>query len=99
MKKQISYLLVATLFPLIGQQAFGGRIPTQAVLEKQLKSRKSPSFSEILTRWQNDFGSKAVDPLLKLAKNKRKSDSDRYIAIMGVARLGGKDAAPLLLPL
>jgi len=56
------------------------------------------SFEPLFRRWEERYGSRAVPPLLEISRDARASDPQRYIGIMGIARLGGKEAAPLLVP-
>ena len=74
---------------------------TQAVLSKirrDLKSRTKPSFEFLLKRWEADYGTGAVDPLLVVAQDVESPDTDRYIALMGAAKLGGPANAQRILP-
>ena len=62
-------------------------------LKKDLETRHSRSFEQILLKWQNQYGDKVVPALMKIAKNKHESDANRFIAVMGVAKLGGPSVA------
>lgn len=57
------------------------------------------TFDPLLQKWNENYGSSAVPSLLQLAKDKKIPDSQRYIAIMGAAKLGGSATLPLILPL
>ena len=61
--------------------------------------RKSNQFDSLLSSWEKRYGTQAVTPLLSLARNSRLEDPDRYVAIMGVAKIGGTESAPLLVSL
>lgn len=91
-------LFLLWLFPNIqaATPPSNGKIEKQILL--QLKQRKGDSFRALLNHWQKRYGSQAVPPLLRVAKNRSRSDQDRYIALMGAARLGGKAISPSLLP-
>jgi HEAT repeat protein len=69
-----------------------------ATLKADLKSRKTTAFDSILKGWQKKYGPEAVGSLLHIAGDGKNVDPDRYIALMGAAKLGGIQAAPLLLP-
>lgn len=75
-------------------------VPQSSDLLKQIRNSKSASFDNLLNRWNRDFGTSAVPSLLKIARSaKLASDSERYVAVMGAARLGGKPVASMLIPL
>ena len=56
------------------------------------------SFEPLFHRWEERYGARVVPALLEISRDARASDPERYIGIMGIARLGGKEAAPLLVP-
>jgi hypothetical protein len=68
----------------------------QRLLLADLKARSTRSFDGILKQWEHQYGTQAVDPLLAIASDKKNADPDRYVALMGVARLGGQTIAPKL---
>jgi HEAT repeat protein len=74
--------------------------PTSIDLKNDIASAtpSKASFEPLFTRWEAKYGSRVVNPLLEISRDARASDPQRYIGIMGVARLGGKEAAPLLVP-
>jgi HEAT repeat protein len=72
--------------------------PSVSALKNDLLSRKAPSFDALLKTWEIRYSSEAVAPLLKIAADRKLADADRYVALMGAARLGGKEGAPLLVP-
>jgi HEAT repeat protein len=65
-------------------------------LLSDIRHSKSNSFDPLLSDWELEYGTQAVPALLLVAKNKSASDSERYVAVMGVAKIGGKASAPLL---
>lgn len=75
-------------------------IPSQDEISKTIKvdmaNRSGSSFFSLLKRWELKFGASAVSSLIELAADIRQTDADRYVAIMGAAKLGGPDAGPLL---
>lgn len=56
------------------------------------------SFDPLLQKWNQTYGASAVPLLLQLASDSQLTDSQRYIAIMGAAKLGGSATAPMILP-
>lgn len=67
------------------------------MLLKEIQRRPAGSFEPLLHAWEKRHGIAAVDPLLEAAADKsRAEDSVRYIALMGAAKLGGKETAPRL---
>jgi HEAT repeat protein len=64
-----------------------------------LRTRTSASFDQMLERWEQRYASKAVEPLAEIARNEKSPDAHRYVAVMGLARLAGRPAAPVILPL
>jgi HEAT repeat protein len=85
---------------LLAQTVSASTRPAGTTLQKlllaDLKARSSRSFDGILKQWEHQYGTNAVDPLLSIAVNKKHADADRYVALMGVARLGGRGVAPQL---
>ena len=70
-----------------------------SVLKKEIARRKTLAFDDILRSWEYNFGTKAVPPLLRIAADKTNDDPDRYLAVMGAAKLGGMTVAPKLVKL
>jgi len=105
LKKCLICSLFSVLFILFSPQtAFSLPLtPSQSIkirqeIRKDLALRKSAEFEKILRSWTRRYGSKAVEPLLNIAKKTTNDDTDRYISIMGIAKTGGKATAPLILP-
>ena len=73
-------------------------LSTQNLLT-QIQGRHGGNFDLLLKQWEKSYGTKAVQPLLHIAGDNKKDDPIRYVALMGVAKIGGIEAAPLLLPL
>jgi HEAT repeat protein len=69
--------------------------PLATSLRSDLASRTGTSFDGLLQRWERQYGARAVDPLLGIAGDPQLADADRYVALMGAARLGGYASAPL----
>lgn len=72
--------------------------PSSDLLRAEIRSRKNPSFDSLLKRWNMLYGPQAVGPLIQVAKNRKLPDPDRYVALMGAAKLGGSGIAPSLCP-
>lgn len=87
--------------------AFGAKTPSSAaklealkpLILRDLESRRSLSFKAMLRHWETEYGTRAVSPLLQIAGDTRVPESQRYIATMGVAKLGGAAVAPRIVPL
>jgi HEAT repeat protein len=91
----LSILLVTTTSFSVFASA---QTPTTSALQADLTKRSKTSFDAIIKNWENRYGSNAVTPLLQLAANKKNNDMDRYVAIMGAAKLGGTNVAPSITP-
>ncbi len=72
--------------------------PLSATLRSDLTTRRNNSFEVLLQHWAKQHGAKASLPLLELTRDTRLADADRYLALMGAARLGGQTLAPELVP-
>jgi HEAT repeat protein len=64
-----------------------------------LRTRTTASFEQILERWEQRYASQAIEPLVQIARNEKSPDAHRYVAVMGLARLAGQPAAPVIVPL
>ena len=62
---------------------------TAESLEKQIQFQGSQGFASLIRQWESSYGTAAVDPLLRIAKNASKEETKRYVALMGAAKLGG----------
>lgn len=86
---------------VVQSYAHAAHLPTKAyygLIQSELKNRKSKNFEDLIKNWENQYGPSAVPALLKIAADKKQEDPDRYIALMGATKLGGKPTAPLLSP-
>ncbi len=72
--------------------------PILRLIRKDLAERKSVSFEHLLNDWEDKYGAGAVPSLIKIASDLQLSDPDRYIALMGSAKLGGEKITTVLLP-
>lgn len=91
-------LLVAAPLLALSSMALAATPPTSDVLKNEIVGRKSSDFKTLLSLWEKSYGPKAVDPLLAVAADRKLSDPDRYIALMGAAKLGGSATASQLVP-
>lgn len=76
----------------------GAGTPSALALRKEIAGSSKRSFAPLLRKWSTRYGSKAVGPLLQIARDEKTADPQRYVALMGAARLGGNASAPLLTP-
>lgn len=67
-------------------------------LKADLKARDKGSFDGLFRRWESRYGARAVPSLLSIASDRANDDPERYIALMGAARLGGTPVASALVP-
>lgn len=62
---------------------------TAAQLDQQIQRNASAGFEHLIQEWETQYGTEAVLPLLSIAKDRKKAETKRYIALMGAAKLGG----------
>lgn len=93
-----SFSIAACFLSGLSQADSKNPVPILEEIRKDLKLRKSASFEFLTEHWKKTHGTHVIRPLLALAKEVNESDFDRYIAIMGLARIGGKEVAPWILP-
>jgi hypothetical protein len=75
------------------------RTPVEAALRRDLASpRPDGSFAGLLRRWETLYRSEAIPPLARIAADRSRPDHERFIAVMGIARLGGPAAAERITP-
>jgi len=65
-------------------------------IHSDLTKHQSPSFDALLMQWQEKFGKSAFEPLRAIALNTKQEDKHRFVAIMGMARIAGRESAPTL---
>jgi HEAT repeat protein len=61
-----------------------------------MRANHTNSFQNLLTHWEVVYGTDAYPALSQIAHNRTYQDTERYIAIMGMAKLGGTRNAPAL---
>jgi HEAT repeat protein len=65
-------------------------------LRAQIRGRSSGNFEKLLKDWEHRYGTQAVSPLLAIASDRTAPDSERYVALMGATKLGGRETAPVV---
>lgn len=70
----------------------------RAWIRSDLAAHQDPSFEPLLKKWSQRFGPEAIPVLSQIIRDQTQKDEERYIALMGMAKLGGKAIAPELLP-
>lgn len=58
-------------------------------LQADMGARPPVNFEPLLETWKKRHGTEAAQALLEIARDQKAADPQRYIAIMGAARLGG----------
>jgi len=81
------FLILSSLF--IVSTASAGELIFK--LENEIENWKGKSFEPLIDRWEKEYGSSAVSSLTRIARNKNLHDRERYVALMGAAKLGGPD--------
>jgi HEAT repeat protein len=94
-------LLALFLIQLSSASPSAGSVPPPRSLRDEVsiilkQNRSGRDFDAALRAIQSRLGVKAVPGLLELARDSKQDEMDRYAAILGTARLGGREAAPLL---
>lgn len=77
--------------PLSPQQV---RVQLLSSLRTQAQVRKGQSFDSLLQAWETRYNTRAVDPLFSIARDRGVSDQERYMALMGAVKLGGRATGP-----
>jgi HEAT repeat protein len=68
--------------------------PIAHSISADIKARGPGPFDNLLSRWEKRYSTRAFEPLLTIARDQKRDDPERYIAMMGAARIGGKASAP-----
>jgi HEAT repeat protein len=81
--------------------AFADKAPTSTahladLLVHDIRANHSNSFQGLLTHWEVKYGTDAYPALARIAETRTYEGNERYIAVMGMAKLGGTPAAPAL---
>jgi hypothetical protein len=78
--------------------AFAAKPPLSTVLLQEIRANHTNSFQNLLTHWEVAYGTDAYPALSQIAHDRTHADTERYIAIMGMAKIGGTRTAPTLTP-
>ncbi len=89
--------LVFFFFSALMTNALGAP-PSRHVLEREIAAARGAGFEALLKKWQAQYGTSAVNPLLSVAKDPKAPDTSRYIALMASTRMGGEEALRQLEP-
>ena len=87
--------LIAGLVLLGSTNSFA--IPIEQDLKKFSVSHNT-EFQPLIAQWEKKYGKKAIPDLLKVAKNKKAKDTDRFIAIMAITKISGTSGAHQIIP-
>lgn len=97
------FLSLISLFCMTSfSSAFAAITPTDILIKNELKAqiKKNPSdLNTLHSNWRTHYGEQIVPALTKLARNALESDTDRYVAILGLAKIQGRASTPVLLTL
>ncbi|MBI2711312.1 MAG: HEAT repeat domain-containing protein [Bdellovibrio sp.] len=100
-KKCLRANAVLLIFLISIKSSLGSTPSVSNPSPKQLQSEihKNPSsgmagFEKLIQSWEKRFGSQAALPLLTLARDSNTDENERYIALMGAAKLGGQPLLP-----
>lgn len=93
-------LIIATAATAFDVQA--AITPTELLIKREMQAqiKKNPQdLNGLHTNWRKQYGDQAVPALTKLARNSSETDTNRYVAILGLAKIQGRVSAPLLITL
>ncbi len=100
MKRVIAFYVLAAP-GLLASSSLLAAVPTQTDLHLEIAKHKAPGFESLIQDWSTRYGAAAAAPLAGLASMKAMGslpipDSERYIAAIGAAKLGGKSVSKKL---
>ncbi len=89
-------LLLVFAFCLIPFSSGAAPTPTSQVLAQEIQSAgKNPGSPErLIQTWKTRYGTQAVPALVELSRNTAQEDQSRFLALIGIARLGGLASEP-----
>lgn len=98
-----SCILSLVTLSLLTQSPVRAAAPDSATLSRELaqavrNGAQGTSFEATLEGWQKRYGRLGVVPLLDYAESAAHREAERYVALMGAARLGGKPVAHRISP-
>jgi len=70
-----------------------------AAVKQDIKHRNSSSLDALISGWETKYGAHGALPLLQIALDTHAQDTDRFVALMGAAKLGGKGTLPSVVKL
>lgn len=76
--------------------------PTEILIKREMQTqiKKNPQdLNRLHAGWRTNYGEQAVPALTKLARSSVETDTDRYVAILGLAKIQGRASVPILLTL
>jgi HEAT repeat protein len=78
------------LLSLISSPAWAAPTPKlYNQIEKELNAATGSQFESLLNSWNQNYGKRALDALIDLAEKKSLDEKKRFIATLGLARVGG----------
>lgn len=100
--KKNGILIFSVLSSLFSISAFSALTPTEILIKREMRAqiKKNPQdLKSLHSNWRKQYGEQAVPALTKLARSSTETDTDRYVAILGLAKIQGRASVPLLLTL
>ncbi|RYZ66340.1 MAG: hypothetical protein EOP09_12830 [Proteobacteria bacterium] len=64
----------------------------------QFSAKKEIRFDQLAHQWESKYGTDAVPSLVAIAKDPKKKDSERFVALLSIARLNPKNASAITRP-
>jgi hypothetical protein len=96
----IAALAVSSAFAAIPKSSLVGKMTVESVLRKDLaafRKEKRTDFQSLTRKWDRVYGAASAPSLLKIARDRKAPNSDRYVAILAHTKLSGpRDAKALL---
>lgn len=101
-KKYLKGKVAVLVFASLTAKASGSQHDLKLIqhLKADIRSqmKETSSFEKLTKTWETTYGVRALQPLIQIASDKKNKDSDRYIALMSAAKLGGTGTTPQLIP-
>lgn len=91
-------IFISLVFSFSSVASVQTQTPVKTVKTIEDAIRKSDNFQALFTQWQKELGADAVPLLKQVASQKKNTDTVRYVALMGMAKLGGKPIAEHIRP-
>jgi HEAT repeat protein len=95
-------LILCNACSALTSPAYADKAPTSTarladIFIHDIRANHSNSFESLLTHWEVKYGTDAYPALTRIAETRSYEGTERYIAVMGMAKLGGTPAAPALI--